>query len=57
MTSTKPCLTFKLSSLPMKRKTNWPFLYYQDTDGAMKHNPVVQTSAYTSATYVGEALL
>ena len=55
--STKSCLTFKLSSLPVKRKTNWPFLYYQDTDGTMKHNPVVQTSVYTSATYVGEALL
>lgn len=48
---------FNLSSTPTKRKADWPFLYYQDSDGEMKHNPAVRTSVYASVSDVGEALL
>lgn len=55
--STKNSQTFSLSSIPTKRKADWPFLYYQDSDGEMKHNPAVRTSVYASVSDVGEALL
>lgn len=57
MTSKENCKLFNLSSTPTKIKNDWPFLYYQDTDGEMKHNPVVRTSMYVSVSDVGEALL
>jgi len=50
--------SFSHSSIPVKRLEHWPFLYYQDSEGKMWHNPVKQCSEYVaSQRYVGEALL
>jgi hypothetical protein len=46
-----------LCSIPVKRISNWPFMYYQDTDGSMKKNVAEKKSDYDNASDVGEALL
>jgi len=45
-----------LSTIPVKTRKHWPFLFYQQ-DGKMFKNKIVPRPAFVVASDVGEALL